>query len=156
MPPLSIQQQSSESEDLSEDSEEESDDETESSSTETSSSEATPIKAKPQAVKASKAKPKKKVDDLHVETKDSSLLDLDDCEWAGPFPQWCHSFLILGEAPAVSQNNSVPIGSSDLLTPLSAGLEGLTLSDTKSASTSFQVFNITREPCWIIRTKWEN
>lgn len=78
---------SSSEETSSEESEDEDDDEEEEGSTSESDSseEATPaVKAKVQssvAVKASKEKQRKKGgEDLKVEPKDSSLLDLDDCK----------------------------------------------------------------------------
>ena len=45
----------------------------------------------------------------------------------------------IGEVPAPSTGTSVTMGTNELLTPLSAGLEGLSLGDVKTVSTSFQV-----------------
>ncbi len=70
-----------------EEEEEGSGEESEEEDDETSSAEDAPVKSKPRltaavAVKASKVKERKREDgdDLHVDTQDSSLLDLDDCK----------------------------------------------------------------------------
>ena len=44
----------------------------------------------------------------------------------------------VGAGTSATPASTVPMGASDLLTPVSAGLEGLSLG-TKSSSTSFQV-----------------
>lgn len=85
----SIQRQSDSEETSSEeDSDDEEGSEEESEEEETSSEEDKPIKAKPQAA-AKKDKQKKKVSNgLQVEAKDSSLLDLEDCE-LNNIMWWC-------------------------------------------------------------------
>lgn len=76
---------SEESSSAEEEEEEGSGEESEEEDDETSSAEDAPVKSKPRltvAVKASKVKERKREDgdDLHVDTQDSSLLDLDDCK----------------------------------------------------------------------------
>lgn len=119
--------------------EESSEEESESGEEESSEEEDSPVKAKPQAAAASKAskdkQAKKKAaedDPLRVDTKDSSLLDLDD--WEAP-------------VSSSTQGASAAMTTADLLTPVSTGLEGLSLSDSKPASTSsFQIVEPTIVP----------
>lgn len=52
--------------------------------------------------------------------------------------------LVVGGAMPSASSGSTVMATNDLLTPLSAGLEGLSFSDTKTAPTTFQVGQVWR------------
>lgn len=48
-------------------------------------------------------------------------------------------YVFVGAGPSTTPASTVPMGASDLLTPVSAGLEGLSLGTKSSSTSSFQV-----------------
>ena len=105
-----------------------------------------PVKAKPQAAAAKPTK-KKKMERDDLETKDSSLLDLDDCKFKSTRGHYVamHNTSCIpnsGAAPTSTVGGTVSMGTNDLLTPISAGLEGLSLGASAFDTATFQVHTI--------------